>query len=488
MYTLEKAIIEYLRLSRPAFTSNHPHVPLIFSSAAISLASRMWVDGTGAEPWPGVYYIALIGPPGSMKSGFVRAYLKLFDPSVIKQLARGSPEAVVIDLDEKRHGYLWYDELSEITERLNSYLGPLIPTLNAAYYLVTISQARTKKENSVFIPMGEYFMHVYFCGTPGDWGTMEKFASGGFVRRTLVIPVSGEPPFFKKDHRDPSIRDHIWKLRSRIRHILRVLTSFDVEVVLPDYPELGEELKRCPIDIEKKIMVHEYTQKIIAARILGNLITFDLTEDITKVGVRELVRVIERNSIRVGVDVRVDHVASDSAILKIFVPEDVGAENQDGTLDAFLPPHYEYLTFKQLLETIRPVSSAPTPELTKNLERINNWIKSSGKVVVSRTKFVQEIFNSNNVNAYKPTIEALIDAGYIKAVDYIYRGRTVQYIVLDPKAKICANCARFRTEECPLLKDVIDPRERVLVVPPWKSACEKFELEEVLEPEEVDKE
>jgi len=485
MYTLEKAIIEYLRLSRPAFTSNHPHVPLIFSSAAISLASRMWVDGTGAEPWPGVYYIALIGPPGSMKSGFVRAYLKLFDPSVIKQLARGSPEAVVIDLDEKRHGYLWYDELSEITERLNSYLGPLIPTLNAAYYLVTISQARTKKENSVFIPMGEYFMHVYFCGTPGDWGTMEKFASGGFVRRTLVIPVSGEPPFFKKDHRDPSIRDHILKLRSRIRHILRVLTSFDVEVILPDYPELGEELKRCPIDIEKKIMVHEYTQKIIAARILGNLITFDLTEDITKVGVRELVRVIERNSIRVGVDVRVDHVASDSAILKIFVPEDVGAENQDGTLDAFLPPHYEYLTFKQLLETIKPVSSAPTPELTKNLERINNWIKSSGKVVVSRTKFVQEIFNSNNVNAYKPTIEALIDAGYIKAVDYIYRGRTVQYIVLDPKAKVCANCIHFRTDECPLLKDVIDPRERVLVVPPWKSACEKFELEEVLEPEEV---
>jgi len=485
MYTLEKAIIEYLRLSRPAFVSNHPHVPLIFSSAAISLASKMWVDGTGAEPWPGTFYIALVGPPGSMKSAFVRAYLKLFDPSAIREIDRGSPEAVVIDLDEKRHGYLWYDELSEITERLNSYLGPLIPTLNAAYYLVGISQARTKKEKSVYIPMGEYFMHVYFCGTPGDWGTMERFAAGGFVRRTLVIPVSGEPPFFERDHKDVGIRDHVWRLRSRIKHILRVLTSFDVEVILPDYPELGKELKKCPIDIEKKIMVHEYTQKIIAARILGNLITFDLERDITKVGVKELVEIIERNSNRVGVDVRVDHVASDSAILKIFVPEDVGAKNQDETLDAFLPPHYEYLTFKQLLETIRPVSSAPTIELIKNLERINSWIESSGKVVVSRTKFVQEIFNSNNINAYKPTIEALIDAGYIKAVDYVYKGRSVQYIVLDPKAKICANCIHFRSEKCPLLKSVYDLKKRMLMVPPWKKPCEKFELEEEPEPEEV---
>ena len=61
----------------------------------------------------------------------------------------------------------------------------------------------------------------------------------------------------------------------------------------------------------------------------------------------------------------------------------------------------------------------------------------------------------------------------------------MQYIVLDPKAKICANCIHFRSEKCPLLKDVYDLKKRMLVVPPWKKPCEKFELEEEPEPEEV---
>ena len=104
---------------------------------------------------------------------------------------------------------------------------------------------------------------------------------------------------------------------------------------------------------------------------------------------------------------------------------------------------------------------------------------------------MQEIFNSNNINAYKPTIEALIDAGYIKAVDYIYRGRTVQYIVLDPKAKICANCARYRTSECPRIAHLFESKaafdELTTIVmkmtPPWDKPCEKFELFELEEPE-----
>jgi len=484
MYTLEKAIIEYLKLSRPAFVSNHPHVPLIFSSAAVALASHLWVDGTGAEPWPGTFYIALVGPPGSMKSAFVRSYVKVFDPNTIKELDRGSPEAVVIDLADKRHGYLRYDELSEIAERLNSYLGPLIPTLNSAYYLENISQKRTKKEKSVYIPAGDYFMHVYFCGTPQDWGIMERFAAGGFVRRTLVIPTEGEPPFFERDHKDPSVRDHIWRLRAKIKQILRVLASFEVEVVLPSYPELGKELKKLSFDIEKKIMIHEYTQKIIAARILGNLITFNINDDMSSLGTIELLKIIERNAAIMGVELTTMHADRERAIIKIIVPE--GGEGP--SLDKFLPPHYEYLTFKQLVETIKPVTSAPTPELSKNLERIRNWIRSSGKIVVSRTKFVQEIFHSNNINAYESTIEGLVKSKYIRLVDHIHKGRNVQYVVLDPKAKICANCTHFRKKgECPKLGDLMDPKDIMLASPPWKPACEGFELEWEPEPEEVDK-
>ena len=482
MLTLEKAIVEYLRLSHPPLVRNHPHLPLIFSSAAISLASRLWVDGTGTEPWPGTFYIALIGEPGTMKSAFVNSYTKLFDPSVIKEIARGSPEAVVIDLDEKRHGYLWYDELADITKRLNSYLGPLIPTFNAAYYLRNISQARTKKEKSVFIPAGDYFLHIYFCGTPEDWEAMKEFAAGGFVRRTLVIPVEGEPPYFERDYDDPSIRNYISILRSKIKHILRTLTRFDVEIKLPDYPRLGKELKEIVTsrdkreDRENKIMIHEYTQKIIAARVLGNLITFDITDDITKIGVPELVNIMERNSIHLGVDIRVEHVDKDQAVVRIIVPKESG-ESSNETLDMFLPPHYEYLTFRFLIETIKVGVDAPTSTIAKNVKKIENWLKGGGPVVVSRRQFIREVLSLREVWEYEPTIKLLVDGGYIKPVDYIRRGRTIPYIVLDTKAKICANCLHFRKkDECPMIDDLMDPREIVLATPPWRPACKKFEL------------
>jgi len=489
--TLEKAIVEYLRLTHPPLIKSKPHLPLIFSSAAISLASRMWVDGTAPSPWPGVYYIALIGEPGTMKSEFVNSYLKLIDPNVIKEIARGSPEAVVIDLADKRHGYLWYDELGDVAKRLNGYLGPLIPFFNAAYYLRNVSQARTKKENSIFIPAGDYFIHAYFCGTPEDWEAIKEFAAGGFVRRTLVIPVEGEPPYFKRDHDDPNIRNYISMLRSRIKRILRVLASFDVEVKLPNYPKLGEELKSTVTsrnkreDRENKIMIHEYTQKIIAARILGNLITFDVADDVSGIGVMELLNIIERNAVLMGVKVLVEHADRERAIIKIIVPEEVN--NKEAPLEKFLPPHYEYLTFRQLVETIKVGVEAPSGDIAKNIKKIDNWLAGGGPVVVKRRTFIRKILSLRTAGEYKPVMELLLDGGYIKEVDHIDKGRNVRYVILDPKAKICANCTHFRSEECPLLKGVYDLKKRMLASPPWKPACEKFKLEWEPEPEEVDK-
>ena len=51
-----------------------------------------------------------------------------------------------------------------------------------------------------------------------------------------------------------------------------------------------------------------------------------------------------------------------------------------------------------------------------------------------------------------------------------------KYVVLDTKARICANCVHYRNpQECPLLEGVFDFKEAAAKVPPWRAACEKFE-------------
>jgi len=487
LYTLEKAVMEYLRLSRAAFCKYNPNVPIIFSSAAVALASRMWVDGS--DYWPGTFYIALVGEPGTMKTRFIETYLSLFS-GVIPGIPAGSPEAMVQALGSNRHTYIWFDEVGRLSRNIDSYMATLFPILNIAYYLGEIGQIRTKKEKSVVIPAGEYFLHAYFAGTPKDWGIIERRASDGFVRRTLVLPVTGEVPYYKRDHKNPLIREHIARLRMYIRHILKLLTKLDVDVVLPEYPHLEPILTKLVLDREKRILIHEYSQKIFAARILGNLITFSIDEDLNQVDVNEIIHRMIGNGEKIGVKVDVVENNPEFVRLQVIVPETIGG-SKGVTLEDYLPPHYEVVTLKMLIRATSPPISAPTPELAENLERIRNWLNSGGSVVVSKTKFVQEIFNSNNVNAYKATIEALADAGYIKLVDYIYRGRTVQYVVLDPKARICANCSKYRTSECPRIAHLFkeyrtdfDTLTKMVMkeTPPWGEPCEEFELFEPEEP------
>ena len=477
MFTLEKAITEYLRLSRLSFCNSNPNVPVIFSAAAVALASRMWIDGS--DYWPGTFYIALIGTPGTGKTTFVEKFLLLFSGTGIHNIPTGSPEAMVIDLNEKRHAYIFFDELSRLSRNMDGYMAPFLPTLNMAYYLGEIGQLRTDKKKSVVIPAGSYFLHVYFTGLKDDWATIERKAPGGFVRRTLVIPVVGEIPFFRKDHKDPHVRNYISQLAARIRHILKLLTKLDLEVVLPEFPHLGDELSKANLDPEKKIMVHEYTQKILAGRVVANLITFDIGEDFTQLDLNELLHRMEKNGEKMNIEVKVVESTQESVIVKVYVPE-VENPDEDSSkeipLDGFLPPHYEVATFRQLMEAVKPRLSAPDQITLKNIERIENWLRGGGDVVISITKFGREILHTGNPTYYQAVLDVLERTGYIRIVDYAYKGRPAQYVVLDPKARICANCAHYRDpKECPLLKDVFDFKEAATKVPPWRSACEKFE-------------
>jgi len=478
MMTLEQGIREYLVLRRPQFCKANPHVPMILSAAAVSLASRMWVDGT--DLIPSVWYIALVGPPRTGKSAILRTMTRLFDRTGVHKIATGSPEAMLKDIEAKRHGYIRFDELGYLVKLLNSYMGPLVNILNSAYYLEELSQTRVDNKKSVIVPAEDYFIHVYMSGVPDDWAMLERKATGGFVRRTLVIPVRGHIPFFIKAHKDKAVLNYIAQLKSRIARILDAMRYLELTVYLPEFPELGEVLEKTQLDLEKKSMVEEYFYKLLAGRIVANLITFDPSEDPSVFDTNEIVHRMLKNAERLGVEVEVLSSTSTKVTIDITLPEQEPIDtnvSKTMRLDGFMPPHFTSLTFNQLLETVKPQEVAPDSITLKNVELIRNWLDSGGPAVVTKSTFIKRILHTTNPTYYKAVLEVLEDAGYIKTVNYPKGRRMVQYIVLDPKARVCANCLYFRDpEKCPRLRGAIDEEDIIRAVPPWSAPCEKFRL------------
>ena len=477
MLTLEQAITEYLKLSRPQFCENNPFVPTILSAAAVSLASRMWIEGTDLVP--GVWYIALVGEPRTGKTAILRSYTHLFRNSPVSRISTGSPEAMLKDIDAVGHGFIWYDEVAHLAKLLDSYMGHLLNILNQAYYLDELSQTRTDSKKSVVVEAESYFIHTYFSGTPEDWALIERKATGGFVRRTLVIPVFGIIPFFKKAHKDRAILNYLSQERVIISKILKELTRFDLRVYLPEFPDLAAELTSAQLEREKKSMVEDYFYKLLAGRAIGQLITFDINEDAAHIDASELVHRMQANAERIGVSVEVLGSTSTKVTLDVVLPDPAQQPGDDAkthSLSEFMPPFSYVLTFKQLLNTITPRISAPDSVIMKNVERIKEWLEAGNPSIVSTRKFVQNILHTTNPQLYKPVLDVLQDGGYIRIIEYPYKGRMAKYVVLDTKARICANCAHYRNpQECPLLKGVFDFKEAAAKVPPWKPACEKFE-------------
>jgi len=488
MYTLSRAITEYLRLSRPDFCENNPHVPVIFSCAATALASRMsyivW------DRNPATFFIALIGPIRTGKSSFIREYLRLFRGTGIGEIPIGSPESVLESIDAVRHGWMWYDEIGDLMKKLDSYMGPLLPLLNKVYYLDGLSHTRTKGRGVVIDPES-YFVHAYFSGTPKDWSMIEKKAIGGFVRRVLVLNVNKHIPFFSGRRPSEEVVQFRSRLYALINAILKALAKTEIWVHLPPYSELGEPLEKARISLEKKSMVEEYFYKVIASYIVANLITFDVNEDPESIDTNEVIHRMQRNGVKFDIDVSVEGNTPTKALVVVRVPEPRD-DDSDVTLDDFMPPNYHRVVFNLLLNAVKPGVSAPEETIADNITKIKEWLESGGDVVVSKRTFVREILTLRKANEYEPVIGVLLDAGCIRMVDYIYRGRNVTYVVLDLKAKICANCARYRTSECPRIAHLFvayqhDPDSlRDVVIsrtPPWDKPCEKFELAEEPEPE-----
>ncbi|MCD6572039.1 MAG: hypothetical protein J7K62_02070, partial [Thermoplasmata archaeon] len=458
MYTLEKAMIEYFKLSRPDFSESNRDILPIFVASAVSLTSKVHIKRY--VPIPSTFYVALIGEPRTGKTAFYKAYFRLFRGTGIGEIPLGSPEAMLKGIESTRHGYIWYDEVSHLAKLIDSYMGTLLPLLNKMYYLDGLSQTRTDNRRSVIVDPESYFVHVYFGGTPTDWSMLEKKAVGGFVRRTLVVYTKGMIPFFSETSLSIEEEKRRAKLYNLTNAVLKALNKIEIMVRLKGLSLLAEKLEREQLDNEKKSMIEEYMYKILAGRLIANLITFDINEDPHTIESNIVLERIKENAKKHGVGFEVWNATSTHA--EIYLEYKVNSveetsEDRDPKITDYLPPNFSIMTYEQLVRSVKPQLSAPDQIIMKNIERVKQWLNSGGNVVISKRTFVQQILHTANPQFYKPVLEILQDAGYIRIVDYVYKGRQAQYVVLDPKARICGNCAHYRDpKECPLIKDVFD--------------------------------
>jgi len=477
MLTLERAMTEYFKLSRPEFSQNNADILPIFAASAVALASQMSVKRYITIP--ATFYIALIGEPRSGKTSFFNAFLRLFRGTHVGEIPIGSPEAMLKAIKEIRHGYIYYDEVSHLAKLLDSYMGTLLPILNKMYYLDGLSQIRVDNKKSVIVEPESYFVHVFFGGTPADWSVIERKAVGGFVRRTLVLYVKGQIPFFS----EPEISIEEEKRRAQLSNLinatLKALTHIRLTVRVKGLTSLAEQLSKEFLDNEKKSMIEEYMYKIIAGRLVANLITLDINEKPRDITADVIKKRIKQNAERYGIKCEDWGTTGDYYEMYLeYDATDVDADNKgsDVKITDYLPPHFARVTFEQLVRSVRPQLSAPDQITMRNVERIRQWLEAGGSVVVSMTKFGREILHVGNPQFYKPVIEILQAAGYIRVVEYQRKGKLAQYVILDPKARICGNCAFYRSlDKCPKLEGIFDFKEAAEKVPPWADACEKFE-------------
>jgi len=490
--TLEKAITEYLKLSSPEFCNNNPEFPLIFSSSAVALASRLAV-WKGIKYLPGVFYIAVVGPVRSGKTDFVRTFLRTFGDCEIREIPTGSPQSMLYSIKEMQHGYVWYDEVKDLALKLDSYMGTLPHILNMAYYLDSLSHTRTKKEASIYIPAGSYFIHAYFTGTTSDWALIERKLGGtGFLRRTLVLHTKGIIPFYVDEGPGSGYERKRARMLALAKKGLRALSKLEVTVKITGMKSFESRLMREPISLEKMSMIEEYHYKMLAARLLANLTTLDLID----AGKEELSETtiwyrIKENARKYGIPFEGNPGTDLVLTYDVSKPltedtADVIKNSGELSIDLFIPPNFALSTYNLLMQSIKKLPSAPDEEsIQKTLNNIREWLTAGKEPVVSMRTFLRELLSPKNPQSVESMISYLEAMGAVNVGKWVYRGRESVYVILDTKRRICGNCVHYLAD-CPRIVNLVDYKERISAVDPRSEACDMFEYKRI-ELEEIPK-
>jgi len=291
---LEEAFLRYYKGTCPDATKGNENIIRILAASMACLATRAMIDM--APPRPATFFIAITGPARTAKSTLLRTLRPVTYTTPISELRGGSPEAIIRDLDERRHSFLIYDEGDQLVKLSHRYMDTLPYLLNQMYYLDPIHMGRTTRK-SVYIDSESYFTNVYFAALPGQWKEVEEIFGEGFRRRVLVLHTNRRIPYFKENRIDERAAEYL----AMIQRSLRALSDVRVRARVEGLDVLAYRLSKELIPETTKSCIEEYMYKMVVGRILTSCtpVSLELTVD-------EIVSELYENIRDLGVEALLD--------------------------------------------------------------------------------------------------------------------------------------------------------------------------------------
>jgi hypothetical protein len=397
----------------PKVFKKNPMAFLIAGMSLLTLAHRAYV--LRSRPMPCNFFIGLIGKPASGKGRVIDCIrLAIQDSPMIDEIPTGSAEAIELGVEERKYGYLIWDEIGELAEKSGEYLRRVKYLINKMYYLDRITRYKVTKR-SVDIPANSYYVNVIFSGLEEDWAEVENTFLGGFERRFIKVKMDRAVSLFEDEEPSKEAWKHCYWIREYLRNHAHEIWFIK--------PVKLSQLKNVVSTLDEKYWTaaEEYSYKIAAALLLNE-----------SMGVIGTVN---------GVEVKSIH--SDDAPLEV---SDAGVY---AMLHSTNGKHQEtavnFLSWS--LKRLFDINQIADKRVAKILSVIEERLKDpSDKGYMKKKEFVREFLKSTNSLYYKPIVELLEEAGVIKIIDGGAFGIRGQIVIYNHDARICANCKHSR--EC----------------------------------------
>ena len=469
----------FVELTAPDVYKNNRFAARAVGCGVLNTATRAYIYASNSLP--GNFYTAILGKPSSGKTSLMRCAMATIaiderlagEKCHVSIIPKSTPEALMETLAEESVGILFWDEAEEVYKKSRSYMDTLSNLLNQLYDLGPITLQRTTKPK-ISIPMRSYYFSAYATCLPSQWKAIEAAFAGGFERRWLTLNLKGKLPLLEL----PPPRGEAAEVLAQLQRM--VLWAKDKAFVVKGLGlgKYEKEIERRVSDENKQRAVAHYFLKLMAAEIV-NIVAAQLyrktgaatpshlshashaSQELSQHITAVFVTVCDSICDSMGQLVTCDRVKGHNLKYYLIDLSHKACDSDETICDKLTSELIaKYGILDNVIRNVTGVMQVEEPEMAQLVERIEA-LRDGGRTVMNMRDFVVEVVGTRNAQWYRPRLVALEEAGHIRT---LVLGRR-KFVILDPKARICGNCRKFATDECPIMKGMptseLDPSQRV---------------------------
>jgi hypothetical protein len=463
----------FVELAAPDVYKNNRFEARAVGCGVLNTATRAYIYAS--RSLPGNFYTAILGKPSSGKTSLMHCAMATIainekvtgEKCHVSIIPKSTPEALMETLAEESVGILFWDEVEEVYKKSRSYMDTLSNLLNQLYDLGPITFHRATKPK-IDIPTRSYYFSVYATCLPSQWKAIEAAFAGGFERRWLTLNLKGKLPLLEF----PPPRGEAAEILAQLQRM--ILWAKDKAFVVKGLGlgKYEKEIERRVSDENKQRAAAHYFLKLMAAEIVNVIATqlykksaaitpSQLSQELSQYVAAVSVTVCDSIYDSMGQLVTCDRVKGHNLKYYLIDLSHKACDSDETICDKLTSELIaKYGILDNVIRNVAGVAQVEEPEMAQLVERIEALVER-GRIVMSVRDFVVEVVRTRNAQWYRPRVIALEEAGRIRTLAL---GRR-KFVILDPKARICGNCRKFATDECPIMRGMpiseLDPSQKV---------------------------